>query len=105
MNLEFKYQQNYEKLTQTCPPADHTAQDIDPVFRWVFHNINDERNFISQFHKKPKRFLNSDDLTKCKALGLSMFNNLDGFISRFNELKDVMGDNVYQTLGIKIAKG
>jgi hypothetical protein len=103
--MEFKYQQDYEKLSQTCPPSDHTALDIDPVYRWVFDTINDDRNFTSQFHKKPKRFLNVDDLTKCKALGLSMFNNLSGSLIRFNELKEVLGENLYQTLGTKIAKG
>jgi len=105
MNMDFKYQRDYETLTNTCPPADHTAYDIEPAFRWVFDTINDDRNFTSQFHKKPKRFLNSDDLTKCKALGLSMFNNLVGSVTRFNELKEAMGDNIYQTLGTKIAKG
>ncbi|MEI6143658.1 MAG: hypothetical protein WCP85_30550 [Mariniphaga sp.] len=105
MNMEFKYQQDYEKLSQTCPPADHTAQDIDPVYRWVFDTINDDRNFTSQFHKNPKRFLNNDDLTKCKALGLSMFNSLSGSLTRFNEIKEDLGENIYQTLGTKIAIG
>ncbi|MFM9838524.1 MAG: hypothetical protein ACKVOQ_09695 [Cyclobacteriaceae bacterium] len=103
--MTFKYQKEYDKLTQTCPPADHIAQDIVPVYRWVFDSIDDERNFKSQFHKKPKRFLNKDDLSKCSALGLSMFNNLVGSVQRFNELKDATGDAIYQTLGTKIAEG
>jgi hypothetical protein len=103
--MKFKYQRDYDKLTQSCPPADHVAQDIDPVYRWVFDSIDDERNFKSQFHKNPKRFLNKDDLIKCSALGLSMFNNLIGSVQRFNELKDAMGDAIHQTLGTKIAQG
>lgn len=103
--MRFKYQQDYDKLTQTCPPADHLAQTIDPVYRWVFDSIEDERNFKSQFHKNPKRFLDKGDLTKCSALGLSMFNSLAGSVQRFNELKDVMGDTIYQTLGTKVAQG
>jgi hypothetical protein len=86
--MTFKYQQDYDKLTQACPPADHLAQNIDPVYRWVFDSMDDERNFKSQFHKKPKRFLNKDDLTKCNALALSMFNNLAGSVQRFNEGND-----------------
>ena len=103
--MEFKYQLNYDNLSQSCPPSDHTAGEIESVFRWVFDTITDERNFTSQFHKKPKRFLNKDDVTKCKALGLSMFNNFEGSITRFNELKDDMGDNIFQTLGTKISQG
>lgn len=105
MNTTYKYQKDYDKLTQTCPPSDYIPQNIDPAFRWVFDSENDERNFISQYHKKPKRFLNKDDITKCKAMGLSMFNNYKGSIDRFNELKEDIGDNVYSTLGTKIAKG
>ena len=105
MNLDLKYQDDYDKLQQTCPPSDHIQKDIEPVFRWVFDSIEDDRNFISQYHKNPKRFLNKDDLTKCKALGLSLFNNLDGSTERFQELKDIIGETVYFTLGTQLAKG
>lgn len=103
--MKFKYQQDYDKLTSTCPPVSYFPQDIDPVFRWVFDKMNDLKNFQPQYHKKPKRFLNNDDLTKCKALGLSFFNNLDGSIERFNELKEQIGQNVHSTLGTNIAQG
>jgi hypothetical protein len=103
--MKFKYQKDYDKLKQACPPSDHVSQNIDPVYRWVFDTMDDEGNFISQFHKKPKRFLNSDDLTKCNALGLSMFNSLEGSINKFNELKEYIGETIYQTLGTRIAKG
>jgi hypothetical protein len=105
VNKDFKYQDDYDKLQQTCPPNDYIQKDIDTVFRWVFDTINDDRNFISQFHKDPKRFLNKDDLTKCKALGLSFFNNLDGSTERFQELKDFIGETVYSTLGTQLSKG
>ena len=105
MSLNFKYQQEYEKLTSVCPPADYSSQDIDVVFRWVFDTIQDDQNFLPQYHKNPKRFLNKDDLTKCKALGLSFFNNLEGSIERFNELKSDIGETVFSTLGKNVAKG
>ena len=103
--MEFKYQADYNNLSQSCPPTDYVTREIDPVFRWVFETIVDERNFKSQYHKKPKRFLNNDDVVKCNALALSMFNSLEGSLTRFNELKNDMGDNVFQTLGTKIAQG
>lgn len=59
----------------------------------------------TQYHKNPKRFLNKDDLTKCKALGLSFFNNLEGSIKRFDELKSDIGETVFSTLGKNVAKG
>lgn len=105
MNMSFKYQDDYEKLKQTCPPSGYIQKDMEPVFRWVFNSIEDDRNFNSQYHKNPKRFLNKDDLTKCKALGLSLFNSLHGSRERFQELKDDIGDNVYSTLGTQLAKG
>jgi hypothetical protein len=103
--MKFKYQKDYAKLKQTCPPTDHASQNIDPVYRWVFDTMGDERNFLSQFHKKPKRFLHSEDLTKCNSLGLSMFNSFEGSINKFNELKEYIGETIYQTLGTRIAKG
>ena len=103
--MKYKYQQDYNKLSETCPPTDCSAQEINRVFRWVFDTITDERNFISQFHKNPKRFLNKDDYQKCTAMAFSMFNKLNGSKSRFQELKEIMGDSIYKTLGTKIAKG
>lgn len=105
MNTEYKYQQDYDNLKNPCPPSDYTAQEIVPVFRWIFKPIHEPENFLPQYHKKPKRFLNKDDLQKCKALGLSFFNNLEGAVERFNELKSILGGNVYSTLGTDIAEG
>lgn len=105
MSLKFKYQEDYDKLTHTCPPDDFTSKDLNPVFRWVFNPMEDERNFVPQYHRNPKRFLNKDDATKCKAMGLSMFVDLNDSIHRFNELKKQIGANVYRTLGDKIAQG
>jgi len=103
--MSFKYQNDYDKLSNTCPPDEYIAKIIEPAYRWVFDSIDDKNNFTPQFHKKPIRFLNNDDLTKCKSMGLSFFNDLKGSIERFNELKDNLGDNIYAILGVKIAKG
>ena len=42
---------------------------------------------------------------KCKALGLSFFNNLEGSVERLNELKTDIGETVFSTLGTNVAKG
>jgi len=39
MSLNYKYQQDYDTLTSTCPPVDYSSQEIDPVFRWVFDSM------------------------------------------------------------------
>ncbi len=76
------------------------------VFRWVFDSIYDEENFTPQYHRKPKRFLNSDDKTKCQAMGLSMFDSFDNAKQRFLFLKNSMGEKkAYESLGTKIAEG
>lgn len=103
--MEFKYQTDYDELSIACPPTDHTARNIEPVYRWVFSSIEEEGNFTPQFFKNPKRFLNESDSTKCKSLGLSLFVNLDDSIERFNELKEYIGIKIYSALGTRIAEG
>lgn len=51
MSLNYKYQQDYNTLTKTCPPADYSPQDIESVFRWVFDSMLDSKNFQSQYQK------------------------------------------------------
>jgi hypothetical protein len=98
-----KYQEDYNALKEICPPKEYKAQYLENVFRWVFDDIADKRNFTSQFHRNPKRFQLKSDVEKCKALALSMFDNLEGSKERFAELKDHIGDKIYQTLGTKVA--
>ena len=103
--MQFKFQKDYDLLAQTCPPKGYLPQDLGLVYRWVYTPILDENNFKPQYHKKPKRFISKDDLTKCNALGLSFFNNFEGAIERFNELKTDIGESVYAAIGTHIAKG
>ena len=103
--MELKFQENYDTLKQLCPPKNYQAKQMTEVFRWVFEDINDERNFESQYHKNPKRFQLKSDKEKCQALALSMFYNKNGAKERFSELFDDMGSKIYQTIGNRIAKG
>ncbi len=49
--MELEFQKEYDLLHNQCPPKHYTAQDIDPVYRWTFDDIEDTRNFQSQYHK------------------------------------------------------
>ncbi len=103
--MQFKHQNEYDKLREECPPPDCEAQSREHVFRWVFVPISDGRNFQSQFHKRPKRFQNSRDREICEALALSMFGDLSGAEKRFEELKLDMGERVFLTVGSHPAEG
>ena len=104
-NMKFKYQEELRQLNVPCPPDDYIATTVDLVYRWVFEEIEDERNFLPQFHRKPQRFLHKEDIDKCKGMGLSLFDNLEGAAQRFAELRDAIGDKVCKTLGTQIAQG
>lgn len=103
--MELAFQEDYNLLNEQCPPKDYKPQNIDKVYRWTFENIEDTRNFKSQYHKNPKRFQFKTDKEKCAALALSMFNNLEGAKERFAEIAEDMGEKIYQIVGNKIAKG
>lgn len=70
--MTFKYQDDYDKLSEVCPPINFTKQDINPVFRWLFDE-DDSRNFTPQYHRNPSRFDNEHDKLKCTSMGLSFF--------------------------------
>lgn len=103
--MKFKFQEDYNKLAEQCPPKNYQPKQINEVFRWVFEDIEDERNFESQYHKNPKRFQLKSDYEKCQALALSMFDNKNGAKERFSELLDDMGSKIYKTIGNRISKG
>jgi hypothetical protein len=103
--MELEYKEDYDILSIKCPPNHYKSLKIDSVYRWTFEEIEDKRNFQSQYHKKPKRFQEKSDVEKCKTLALSMFNDLSGAKIRFGELSEILGDKVYQILGNKIAEG
>jgi hypothetical protein len=103
--MELAFQEDYNLLMEQCPPKEYKPQNMGEVYRWTFENMEDTRNFKSQYHKNPKRFQFKTDKEKCGALALSMFNNLAGAKERFAEIADDMGEKIYQIVGNKIAKG
>ena len=95
--MTFKYQDDYDKLSEVCPPIHFTKQEINPVFRWLFEE-DDKRNFIPQYHRNPKRFLDKNDKLQCTAMGLSFFKDLNGAKERHRQLCDV-SPNIEKTIG------
>lgn len=104
MKVLFLHQVDYDDLTCKCPPDEFESMEIK-AYRWVFNEITDPMNFISQYHKKPKRFLGSTDEEKCTAMGISLFTSKEKAKERFEFLKTSMGENVYIEIGTNIAEG
>jgi hypothetical protein len=104
--MEFLYKDKFTELNLTdCPPKYYEPKEMEEVFRWVFDEIGDERNFIAQIEKQPKRFLAKDNKMKCAALALSMFDSLENALSYFGFLKKIMKEDPYLVLGTKVAAG
>ena len=105
MCFRFRLQHEYDLLDSGCPPSDYLPKNVEVAFRWVYDNINNANNFLTQYEKEPSRFNEKSDALKCAALGLSFFDSLENAKNRFNNLKIQMGGKIYDTLGKHIAKG
>jgi phosphatidate phosphatase APP1 len=104
--MPFLHREDFENLKLTnCPPSDYKPKIIETAFRWVYDDIDDSRNFVSQYHKNPKRFLDKNEKTICSGLALSMFDSIGNAQARFYELREILQEKAYNTLGTKIAVG
>jgi len=101
--MAYKYQSDYDKLSEVCPPKHFTKQEINPAFRWFF-NENDHRNFVPQYHRNPKRFIDISEKLKCIAMGLSFFKDLQGAKERYKQLSEI-SPNIGKTIGTYTSKG
>lgn len=108
--MQFKNEADYNTLSVDCPPKDYTARSVPQAYRLVFEGIaiDDPKNWKSRYTKNPPKALKDfpDPKTRCLAMGLSLFNNKDGAVEHFTNLKENMGEkNFYRYLGNKLAKG
>jgi hypothetical protein len=101
--MEFQYTEEFKKLAVQCPPETYIAKNTT-VFRWVFEDIKDERNFLPLPYRNPKRFLSLDDLTKCQSFSLSLYDTEKNAKQQFLKLQSKIGKNAYKALGTNIAK-
>lgn len=101
--MRFKYHIFVHDLTD-CPPSHAYAQDLT-AFRFVFNQIDDQRNFVPVYILKPKRRLARDPHYKtCSGYGLSLFDSLENACKRYADLVESV-PNFPQTVGTHIAKG
>jgi len=101
--MTFKYQSDYDKLSEVCPPKHFTKQEVNPAFRWLFDE-HDQRNFVPQYHRNPKRFIDTNDKLKCTAMGLSFFKDLQRAEERYKQLSEIV-PNIGKTIGTYTSKG
>jgi hypothetical protein len=100
----YKFKQAYSELKEVCPPESYKQMNINPVYRYVFKNGNENANFTPQYYKNPNRFLSTSDSQKCKALGLSFFSSEVGAVTKFNQLLTI-SPNLWKSLGNNLASG
>lgn len=91
-------------LAIECPAADFIEKETI-AYRWVFDELGDERNFMPQFLKQPKRFNSKPPKMVCQSLGLSLFKSAEEARNKFLFLKNQLTDNAYKKLGTKLAIG
>ncbi len=101
--MDFQFAKDFKKLTIQCPPSYYKPQN-KVVYRWVFDDITDERNFQPVYYRDPKRSLKFSDKDKCQSLALSFFASEEQAKDRFDELKDKIGVKAYETLGTMLAE-
>ena len=96
----FKYQSYLEELTN-CPP--HVCKSRENiVFRFVFDDINNQRNFLPPMILTPKRKIDKND-EKCDAYGLSFYLSANQAKTAYQELKKNV-PKINQCIGTHIAK-
>ena len=65
--------------------------------------MDDERNFVPQYFKKPARFYLKSDSEKCTSIGLSLFDSEENAKRQFEELSKRFRHEAY-FMGQKVAK-
>lgn len=100
--MTFLYETDLNALPIECPSADYRPMNTT-AYRFVFDEIDNPDNFKPMFFKNPRRANSMDDVQKCQAMALSLFENLEKAIVRFQKLKKQNGNTIYRTIGSHIA--
>jgi hypothetical protein len=53
--MDYQFLEDFKKLSVACPPKHYKPKKME-VYRWVFDNIEDERNFTPVFYTHPKKW-------------------------------------------------
>ena len=102
--MQFLFQNAIERY-KDCPPPHYERREMGEVYRWVFADMADHRNFMPQYQRDPARFEHHTDQTRCLALALSFFDSSASAINRFRALHLQIGATVFKTLGSNLASG
>lgn len=112
--MDFQFLEDFKKLSVKCPPDNYKTKNM-PVFRWVFDDIADERNFKPRYFLVPQTDLENlekisdnelKDTKKCAMFSLSFFDSEQAAKERFDFFLEnkKTGKKVYERFGTNIAK-
>lgn len=105
---DFKYAEHLLGLSQTgitCPPIGELAViDSKLAYRYVFEDINHTSNHKPAGVIKPQRVLDAKPIHKCAHYSLSCFEEKEGALGRFEELK-AFNKNIKKSLGDCLCRG
>jgi hypothetical protein len=51
--MNYQFLEDFKKLSVKCPPESYQPKSMQ-VFRWVFEDLKDERNFKPRYFLAPK---------------------------------------------------
>lgn len=91
-----------------CPPSDYNEKERTEIYRFVYNEITDERNFQPPLIKNPSRIKTSPKYhnvdKRCGGYALSMFSTLSK-IRKFYSDMEKRFPGIGDDLGRNIAKG
>ena len=100
--MSYYHESDLIKL-KNCPPDNYTSKKLE-CYRWVFSDINNERNFQSQAVKNPKALNDKSDLEKCEYFALSFHEDYTLNKNHYEMLKKRF-KNISKNIGTHLAKG
>ena len=103
-NNRLRNQTIMDDLFIKCPAENFIEKETN-AYRWVFEEIEDERNFMPQYLKQPKRFNTKPPKVICQSLGISLYHTKEHARKKFLFLKRQLTEKAYEYLGTKIAEG
>jgi len=103
MNFKYKSKMLEAGVGDVCPPTESISQEIQ-AFRFIYEKIEDDRNFVPAYIKKPQRFNDKSDTEKCSGFGVSLYKSEEHAIKKYSALANII-QNIGKTIGTHLAQG
>ena len=112
MTMDYQFLEDFKKLSVKCPPESYKPKSMQ-VFRWVFDDMADDRNFKPRYFLVPRTELEdlekipdtkSKDIKKCAMFALSFFDSEQAAKDRFDYFLNKSGKKIYKRFGTQVAK-